>query len=64
MTVNSTPNNSPNNSPNNTAEDQEIDWAPAPEPVPAEGVPAVTDEELEKQALAHPGADGDPSTPE
>lgn len=36
----------------------------APETVPADGVPAVTDAELEQQALAHPGADGDPSTPE
>lgn len=31
---------------------------------PPEGVPAVTDAELEQQALAHPGLDGDPSTPE
>lgn len=36
----------------------------SPEQMPVEGVPVVTDEELEKQALAHPGADGDPSTPE
>ena len=36
----------------------------ATEPPPVEGVPVVSDEELEKQALAHPGADGDPSTPE
>ena len=35
-----------------------------PELAPIEGVPAVSDEELEQQALAHPGADGDPSTPE
>ena len=34
------------------------------EPAPVEGVPVVSDEELEKQALAHPGADGDASTPE
>jgi hypothetical protein len=31
---------------------------------PADGVPVVSDAELEQQALAHPGADGDPSTPE
>ena len=36
----------------------------SPELAPVEGVPAVSDEELEKQALAHPGADGDPATPE
>lgn len=36
----------------------------APETAPVEGVPDVSDEELEQQALAHPGADGDPSTPE
>jgi hypothetical protein len=36
----------------------------APESAPVEGVPAVSDEELEQQALAHPGADGEPSTPE
>jgi hypothetical protein len=36
----------------------------APETVPVEGVPELSDEELEQQALAHPGADGDPSTPE
>ena len=35
-----------------------------PEMAPEEGVPAVSDAELEQQALAHPGADGDPSTPE
>jgi len=35
-----------------------------PESLPAEGVPTVSDAELEQQALAHPGADGDPSTPE
>jgi hypothetical protein len=27
-------------------------------------VPRLSDEELERQALAHPGADGDPNTPE
>jgi hypothetical protein len=26
--------------------------------------PALSDEELERQALEHPGADGDPRTPE
>ncbi len=31
---------------------------------PVDGIPAVSDSELEQQALAHPGADGDPSTPE
>ncbi len=36
----------------------------SPETTPVDGVPVVTDAELEKQALAHPGADGDPSTPE
>ena len=36
----------------------------APESTPVEGVPEVSDAELEQQALAHPGADGDPSTPE
>ena len=35
-----------------------------PDAVPEDGVPAVSDAELEQQALAHPGADGDPSTPE
>lgn len=35
-----------------------------PESVPVDGVPAVSDVELEQQALAHPGADGDPSTAE
>jgi hypothetical protein len=33
----------------------------APEAAPVEG---VTEAELEQQALAHPGADGDPATPE
>ena len=36
----------------------------APEIAPAEGVPLVSDAELEQQALAHPGGDADPSTPE
>ena len=36
----------------------------APESMPVEGVPAVSEAELEQQALAHPGADSDPSTPE
>jgi hypothetical protein len=31
---------------------------------PVDGVPVVSEAELEQQALAHPGADGDPSTPE
>ena len=35
-----------------------------PDAVPEDGVPAVSDTELEQQALAHPGADGDPATPE
>ncbi len=35
-----------------------------PESAPLDGVPAVSDLELEQQALAHPGADGDPLTPE
>lgn len=35
-----------------------------PENAPVAGVPAVSEAELEQQALAHPGADGDPSTPE
>lgn len=35
-----------------------------PELVPADGVPPLTDAELEQQALADPGADGDVSTPE
>lgn len=35
-----------------------------PEAVPVDGIPVVSDSELEQQALAHPGADGDPSTPE
>lgn len=35
-----------------------------PEAVPEDGVPAVSEAELEQQALAHPGTDGDPSTPE
>lgn len=36
----------------------------APSAAAAEGDPVVSDAELEQQALAHPGADGDPSTPE
>ena len=36
----------------------------APDAALEDGVPAVSDAELEQQALAHPGADGDPSTPE
>ena len=36
----------------------------APETLPADGVPVVSDIELEQQALAHPGADGNPATPE
>ncbi|QYF94208.1 hypothetical protein KY495_02985 [Massilia sp. PAMC28688] len=36
----------------------------SPETTPAEEIPAVSEAELEQQALAHPGADGDPSTPE
>ncbi len=35
-----------------------------PESPPLDGVPVVSDAELEQQALAHPGSDGDPSTPE
>lgn len=35
-----------------------------PEASAVEGVPVVSDAELEQQALAHPGADGDPATPE
>jgi hypothetical protein len=31
---------------------------------PLGGVPAVTDAELEQQALVHPGGDGTPATPE
>lgn len=36
----------------------------SPETTPVDGVPVLSDAELEQQALAHPGADGDPSTPE
>ncbi|HEY0064349.1 MAG TPA: hypothetical protein VGC21_19695 [Telluria sp.] len=36
----------------------------APDLVPVDGIPSVSDVELEQQALAHPGADCDPSTPE
>ena len=32
--------------------------------MPEEGVPAVSEAELEQQALAHPGGDADASTPE
>jgi hypothetical protein len=35
-----------------------------PDVPPDSGVPAVSAAELEQQALAHPGADGDPATPE
>ncbi len=35
-----------------------------PDAAPAGGVPEVSDAELEQQALIHPGADGDASTPE
>ena len=45
-------------------EDIETGLPFSPEMAPVEGVPVVSDAELEKQALAHPGADGDPSTPE
>ena len=47
-----------------TAEEIESSAPFSPETTPVEGVPAVSDAELEKQALAHPGSDGDPSTPE
>lgn len=36
----------------------------APESMPVDGVPVVSEAELEQQALAHPGGDGDPATPE
>jgi hypothetical protein len=36
----------------------------SPEAAAAEEIPPVSDAELEQQALAHPGADGDPATPE
>ncbi len=35
-----------------------------PDSAPVDGVPAVSDAELEQQALAHPGNDGDPTTAE
>lgn len=35
-----------------------------PETVAPDAAPVVSDAELEQQALAHPGSDGDPSTPE
>lgn len=34
------------------------------EATPVGGVPTVSDTELEQQALAHPGSDGNPQTPE
>ncbi len=47
-----------------TAEEIETSAPFSPDVPPVEGVPAVSDAELEKQALSHPGSDGDPSTPE
>ena len=47
-----------------TPEEIEASAPFSPEAPPLDGVPAVSDSELEKQALAHPGGDGDPSTPE
>ncbi len=47
-----------------TTEELESSAPFSPDTTPVEGVPAVSDAELEKQALAHPGTDGDPSTPE
>ena len=47
-----------------TPEELEASAPFSPEAPPVEGVPAVSDAELEKQALSHPGGDGDPSTPE
>ena len=35
-----------------------------PDEIPPGGIPAVSEAELEQQALMHPGADGDPATPE
>ena len=35
-----------------------------PGTAPVDGVPVVSDAELEQQALAHPGSDGNPATPE
>ena len=35
-----------------------------PDEIPEGGVPSVSDAELVQQALVHPGADGDPATPE
>ncbi len=35
-----------------------------PSAAPLDGVPSVSDAELEQQALVHGGADGDASTPE
>ena len=71
MTIDHNPQEHPDNV--NTATPQpdsvsaeEIETSPpfSPDTTPVEGVPAVSDAELEKQALAHPGSDGDPSTPE
>ena len=47
-----------------TPEDIEASAPFSPETTPPDGVPVVSDAELEKQALSHPGGDGDPSTPE
>lgn len=66
MTINNTPPDGstlPHTEPL-APEDIEVGQPFSPEQAPVDGVPVVTDEELEKQALAHPGADGDPSTPE
>ncbi|SHG45515.1 hypothetical protein [Massilia sp. CF038] len=38
--------------------------APFVPEVAVDGAPVVSDAELEQQALAHPGADGDSTTPE
>lgn len=35
-----------------------------PELAELQALPGLSEEELERQALAHPGADGTPSTPE
>ena len=50
--------NPPHEQDSATGEPFEPGVAPDPD------LPAVSDVELEQQALAHPGADGDPSTPE
>lgn len=47
-----------------TLEEIEASEPFSPEVPPLDGVPVVSDAELEKQALSHPGGDGDPSTPE